>query len=117
MVVQQVTKRVNGVGWHPVESQSPPVQALAATVPVARVLAKTRHRDGAGRRRCNRQQGVAVYKVPKGKQPLVGRWTGLGSDGEVRNETLTKIKPGDEKQAVSRPTNFWSFFETDRKSH
>lgn len=63
------------------------------------------------------QQGVAVYKVPKGKQPLVGRWSGLGSEGKVRNETLTKIKPGDEKQAVSRPTNFWSFFEADPKSH
>ena len=63
------------------------------------------------------QQGIAVYKVPKGKQPLVGRWTGLDGDGKVANETLTKIKPGDEKQAVSRPTNFWSFFEADRKSH
>ncbi len=63
------------------------------------------------------QQGVAVYKVPKGKQTLVGRWTGLDGDGKVANETLTKIKPGDEKQAVSRPTNFWSFFETNHKSH
>ena len=41
--------------------------------------------------------GVIAYKMQKDKETLVGRFTELDGDGKVLNETLTKIKAGDDE--------------------